>query len=50
MDINSLKESLAALLGVSADSFSYPPDSSLGDLSLATFKIAKEKGVSPVVW
>lgn len=47
--LDQAKQSLAAILGVSARDFSYPPQSELGDLSLACFVLAKTLKKNPVI-
>jgi arginyl-tRNA synthetase len=46
--LESLKNKIISQLGASALVFSYPPNSDLGDLSLACFEPAKKENISPV--
>ncbi|HZJ40790.1 MAG TPA: arginine--tRNA ligase [Candidatus Saccharimonadales bacterium] len=46
--LESLKNKIIAQLGAPALVFSYPPNSELGDLSLACFEPAKKENISPV--
>lgn len=45
-----IKKKISRELGLKKASFSYPPQASLGDLSLACFEIAKQVGQNPSVW
>jgi len=47
--LDQVKQTLASILGVNAQDFSYPPQSELGDLSLACFARAKELKQNPVI-
>ena len=46
--LENLKQQISKELKLKELNFSYPPNSSLGDLSLACFEIAKEQKISPV--
>lgn len=48
MYLEQLKEKLANSLGVNIADFVYPPQASMGDLSLPLFNLAKNLAVSPV--
>jgi arginyl-tRNA synthetase len=45
--LESIKNKISSQLGASALGFSYPPNSDLGDLSLACFEPAKKENISP---
>lgn len=45
--IENLKQQITKELKLKEANFSYPPNSSLGDLSLACFEIAKEQKINP---
>lgn len=46
--LEKIKEVVAKSLEIDKKMFSYPPDSSLGDLSLPCFSLAKSKGQNPI--
>ena len=45
--LENLKQQITKELKLKEANFSYPPNSTLGDLSLACFEIAKEQKINP---